>query len=112
MHLVKRSRTKNNIRLVVLLLLSFALHTEIRSQKLRDSIQAFNNGKKLFRTYCSSCHGIHHENIGPLLASITKKRSRQWVIQFIKNSQFVITGKDEYAKALYSAYNHVMPSFG
>ncbi|HEY8936784.1 MAG TPA: cytochrome c, partial [Cyclobacteriaceae bacterium] len=47
-----------------------------------------------------------------LLASITKKRSRQWVIQFIKNSQFVITGKDEYAKALYSAYNHVMPSFG
>jgi mono/diheme cytochrome c family protein len=47
-----------------------------------------------------------------MLASITKKRTEEWLIQFIRNSQRVIATGDEYANFLYKEYDqHVMPSF-
>lgn len=77
-----------------------------------DSIEAVRSGKALFQTYCSPCHGVHREIVGPMLASITKKRSEGWLIAFIKNSQEIITSGDAYASFLYRQYNHtVMPSF-
>jgi len=78
----------------------------------RDSILAYTNGRMLFETNCSPCHGVHKEIIGPMLSSITKKRDTTWLRQFIRNSQAVIAAGDSDANYLYEQYHHqVMPSF-
>lgn len=77
----------------------------------KDSI-IYASGKKIFRTYCSSCHSTHQEIYGPMLGSISKKRTEPWLIAFIQNSQEVIRSGDPYAKALFEKFNNqVMPSF-
>lgn len=69
-------------------------------------------GQQLFRTYCSACHDVHSEIYGPQLASITKKRNREWLYAFIQNSQQVIISGDSYARYLFEQYDRaVMPSF-
>lgn len=74
--------------------------------------QRYTSGQKLYSTYCGSCHGIHKEMLGPMLASINNKRPKDWLFRFIKNSQKVILSEDKYAKDLYLQYNQVvMPSF-
>jgi mono/diheme cytochrome c family protein len=78
----------------------------------RDSTEIFESGKAVFNTYCLPCHGVHQEKLGPMLASITKKRSDEWLIAFIRNSQEVILSGDAYAHFLFEQYNQVvMPSF-
>jgi mono/diheme cytochrome c family protein len=77
-----------------------------------DSMQRHNNGRETFRTYCSSCHSVHKEIIGPMLASIPKKRTKEWLTRFIRNSQQVIVSGDQYANFLYQQYKqNVMPAF-
>ncbi|HTJ52116.1 MAG TPA: cytochrome c [Cyclobacteriaceae bacterium] len=100
------------INVIAILCLTFFLNSEVIATALQhDSIQSIKTGNHLFRTSCSTCHSIHHENIGPMLASITKKKSRTWLTRFIRNSQDVIASGDVYANLLYRNYNHVMPSF-
>ena len=82
------------------------------AQPLRDSVALVDEGKQLFETYCSPCHGVHREIVGPMLASITRKRSREWLSRFIRDSQTVIDSGDVYASFLFRSYNQqVMPSF-
>jgi mono/diheme cytochrome c family protein len=77
-----------------------------------DSTNIYNKGRSLFHTNCSQCHSVHREIIGPMLASIPKKKSEAWLQKFIKNSQQVIVSGDPYAIFLYEQYNQqVMPSF-
>ncbi|HEX8041226.1 MAG TPA: cytochrome c [Chryseosolibacter sp.] len=77
-----------------------------------DSTRRLERGRSLFQTNCGACHGVHKEMTGPMLASITKKRSTEWLLPFIKDSQAVIVSGDEYALALFEAFNHqVMPAF-
>lgn len=72
----------------------------------------YEKGKVCFRTNCSSCHAVHQEIYGPMLASISKKKERSWICSFIKNSQTVIHSGDPYAISLFEKFNnHVMPSF-
>jgi mono/diheme cytochrome c family protein len=69
-------------------------------------------GKQLFLHNCYLCHEIEKEIIGPALVNIPQKRSLNWLISFIRNSQGMITGNDSTAAFLYEQYNHnVMPSF-
>jgi mono/diheme cytochrome c family protein len=92
------------------LLIILALWTPALSQTTTD--KAFTDGRILFQTNCSSCHNIHNEVLGPQLASITKKRTEDWLLRFIRNSQSVIAGGDSYAIFLFERYHHqVMPSF-
>ncbi|WP_157447006.1 c-type cytochrome [Cytophaga aurantiaca] len=77
----------------------------------KDSL-IYTSGKNQFRTYCSSCHSTHQEIYGPMLGSISKKRTEPWLISFIQNSQQVIKSGDPYAKALFEKFNNqVMPTF-
>jgi len=78
----------------------------------RDSTEIFESGKNIFNTHCASCHGVHQGKLGPMLASITRKRSEAWLLSFIRNSQEVILSGDAYAGFLFQQYNRVvMPSF-
>ena len=93
---------------IALSLLLFAAH----ALSAQDSIRSVEKGRSLFQTNCGACHSVHKEMTGPMLASVTKKRSREWLRAFIKDSQRVIVSGDPYALYLFRSFNHqLMPSF-
>ncbi|GEM_PF-989961 len=90
--------------------------TEDVSDKSTLDLQFAKNkmteGGKLFNANCAKCHFICQQGIGPALAGVTKRRDRQWLVSFIKNSQKVIGSGDEYAQHLFHNFNNaVMPDF-
>jgi mono/diheme cytochrome c family protein len=70
-------------------------------------------GQTLFQSSCSSCHSPTNEVVlGPGLQGINQRRSEEWLLKWIKNSQRVIQSGDAYAVALYSKFKPtVMPNF-
>jgi len=69
-------------------------------------------GQTLFRQNCSPCHRVKEKLIGPALEGIYDRRDLSWIVSFVKNSQKVISGGDDYAVNLYDEYNKVeMPAF-
>jgi mono/diheme cytochrome c family protein len=100
------------MRPILLLILFLGLNTKVFAASDNDSMKYFLRGRETFRTYCGACHNVHKEIVGPMLGSITKKRTQEWLTHFIRNSQEVIASGDEYATFIYQQYNHtVMPSF-
>lgn len=96
--------------LLLFLLLFSGCFPDVYAQKPPKAV--FQSGNTLFRNNCAPCHGVHQEIIGPMLASVTKKRSEEWLTLFIRNSQEVILSGDAYANFLFFQYNQVvMPSF-
>jgi len=74
--------------------------------------ETLKSGEKLFLANCSNCHFICKQSIGPALAGINKRRDRDWLINFIRNSQEVIGSGDAYAQHLFHNFNSaVMPNF-
>jgi mono/diheme cytochrome c family protein len=102
-----------SIRTIKISLLLYALTIAYNGFGNGEPENRIQSGESLFNTYCSPCHGIHQEMIGPMLASVTKRRSEEWLMAFIKDSQQIIaSGEDEYAGFLFVQYNQaVMPSF-
>jgi len=70
------------------------------------------NGATLFtQNQCNTCHAINRKLVGPALKDVHKRRSTEWIIGFIKNSQRMIQAGDPQAVALYEEYNRTeMPS--
>ncbi len=54
-------------------------------------------GKVLFNQQCSGCHNFRQDGIGPQLSGLTAKVSFNWILDFIKNPQQLISSKDERA---------------
>lgn len=77
----------------------------------KDSI--YELGKRLWEGDCTSCHAATNEVVvGPGLKNILKRRTINWLIPFVKNSQQVIKSGDKYAVELFEKYNSaVMTSF-
>ena len=95
----------SSIICMFLIFISFGLYAQKKSE-------TYEIGKTYFRTHCSSCHGVHEERYGPMLASISKKRNTGWLVSFIHNSQTVIKSGDLYANELFEKFNRqTMPSF-
>ncbi|MBK6263710.1 c-type cytochrome [Marivirga sp. S37H4] len=87
--------------------LAFSQASEIPTEE-----EAITNGKTLFESNCTVCHAVHEKVVGPALINVYERRELPWLISFIKNSQKVIQGGDEYAVNLYNEYGKaVMPSF-
>jgi mono/diheme cytochrome c family protein len=70
------------------------------------------DGAQLFMP-CKACHNIGTGKlIGPDLSGVTKRRDKEWLYRFIKNSQDVVKSGDEYAVKLFEAHNKIpMPPF-
>ncbi|MDC8004808.1 cytochrome c [Aureisphaera galaxeae] len=68
-----------------------------------DSI--FNFGKALFKANCASCHYIGMDKIAtaPALGDITKRRERDWLYAYTRNSQEMFRNGDSIAKTLREA---------
>ncbi len=69
-------------------------------------------GNPLYKTSCSACHTIGGGNLmGPDLKGVSKIRSNDWLIKFIKDSQSLIKSGDAEAKAVFEKFNNMpMPS--
>ncbi|MCS7297175.1 MAG: cytochrome c [Bacteroidia bacterium] len=73
---------------------------------------ASDQGKTLFNQRCAACHKLEQKLIGPPLARISERRSEEWFIKFVSNSQALIQSGDPQAVAVYKEYNQqVMPPF-
>jgi len=83
-----------------------------QAEELPTSEEAIANGEKLFKNNCAVCHQVQNKMVGPALKNVYERRELPWLLNFIKNSQKVIQGGDEYAVNLYNEYGKaVMPSF-
>ena len=65
-------------------------------------------GEKLYKNNCTQCHAINEVVIGPALKDVHERRPKEWLIEWIRNSQKVIASGDEYAVALYEEYNRTV----
>lgn len=86
----------------------------VTSEDFSDEIGLATNrvGKELFFNNCSTCHALNEVIVGPALANISERRSRDWLHNFITNSSKMIETNDPEATALFKKYNQtVMPSF-
>ena len=63
-----------------------------------------DNGKKLFKTKCSSCHRTNRKFIGPNPTGILERRSPEWVMNMIMNPEEMVQ-KDPIAKQLLIKFN-------
>ncbi|WP_247233926.1 PQQ-dependent sugar dehydrogenase [Telluribacter sp. SYSU D00476] len=75
-----------------------------------DAAQAAR-GETLFTTYCSSCHNLQDDGMGPRLGGVTTIRSDQELTAFIRNPEKVIQSGDNRAVALHQRYKTIMPPF-
>jgi protein SCO1/2 len=71
-------------------------------------------GETLFLKACSGCHSIGEgDRVGPDLAGVTQRRSREWLVSFITDPQRMRARKDATALALVARFPTVrMPSIG
>jgi mono/diheme cytochrome c family protein len=95
--------------LPALLLLTFLFTDGIFAEK---TFSQASNGEELF-TPCKACHTIGKGKlIGPDLYGVTKRRDKEWIHRFVKNSQDVVKSGDEYAVTLFEQHNKIpMPPF-
>ncbi len=84
------------------LLLLFALFgANLRAAE--SGAEAFQNG------VCNACHTIGGGRlVGPDLAGINQRRSRDWLVSFIRSPQSVIQNGDPNAVALLDEYNGIL----
>ena len=70
------------------------------------------NGKKLFKTNCASCHKLDKKLIGPALGGIMERRSEEWLILWIRDNAKLRASGDADANAIFDEYNgSVMQAF-
>jgi glucose/arabinose dehydrogenase/mono/diheme cytochrome c family protein len=85
--------------------------TSIDNSSIPSDSSTIAAGKLSFIQYCSGCHNFRQDDIGPQLGGLTTKVSADWIHQFIKNPQQIISSGDERAGQLFGKYKVVMPSF-
>ena len=65
----------------------------------------YDKGKQLFNVNCAACHKLDKKLIGPALANITDKRSKEWLHAWIKDNNALRASGDADANALFKEYN-------
>lgn len=71
-----------------------------------------DNGKKLFKQNCASCHKLDKKLVGPALGGVTERRSEEWLISWIRDNAALRASGDADANAIFNEYGgSVMTSF-
>ena len=65
----------------------------------------YNKGKSLFNANCAACHRLDKKLIGPPLANIVDKKSKEWLHAWIKDNNALRASGDADAKAIFKEYN-------
>ena len=61
-------------------------------------------GKDIYNINCAACHKFDKKYIGPALKGITKRRSTEWIMNLVLNTEEMLA-KDPVSKALIAKYN-------
>jgi mono/diheme cytochrome c family protein len=70
---------------------------------------AQEDGEKLFKSYCASCHSPGTNTlVGPGLSGVYDKYEREWLYKWITNSQALISSGDADAVAVYEQFGKVL----
>ncbi|OGU70174.1 MAG: hypothetical protein A2V93_03850 [Ignavibacteria bacterium RBG_16_34_14] len=70
---------------------------------------AQSEGERLFIQICRACHTVGEGRlVGPDLLNVTKRRSEEWLLSFIKSSQTVIKNGDNDAVDLFKEFNQII----
>lgn len=76
---------------------------------ISENSWAQDPGEQVFNTTCFACHTIGGGRlIGPDLAGVHERRSRQWLEDFIKSSQSMIKAGDPEALALFEEFSSML----
>ena len=62
-------------------------------------------GAALFKQKCTSCHALDRQVVGPALKGISGRRSEEWLIKWVKNSQALIASGDAEAVKVFNEFN-------
>lgn len=69
------------------------------------------DGAKLFKSNCASCHKINDVLVGPALRGISERApSQDWIIKWVQNPQQLIDAGDEYALQVEQYHPSAMPA--
>ncbi len=69
-------------------------------------------GEAIFKSNCAACHKLDKKGVGPALRGVADKYEKEWLYQWVKNSQGLIKSGDSKAVALFAENNNsVMTSF-
>ncbi len=97
------------------LALGIFISTSLNAQEIPTDESVIAAGESSFKANCATCHKIWEVRIGPALNGVTERRSVEWLIPWIKNSQAMIAAGDPIALELWEEYNQTVmtayPSF-
>lgn len=97
------------------LALGIFISSSLNAQEIPTDESVIAAGASTFKTNCKTCHEIWSVRIGPALNGVTERRSVEWLIPWIKNSQAMIAAGDPIALELWEEYNQTVmtayPSF-
>lgn len=62
-------------------------------------------GKSIFKSKCAACHKLGKKSIGPALAGVTERRTREWLQKWISNNIEFRASGDADAIAIFEEYN-------
>lgn len=86
--------------------MAFALLAGFTAALSAESKPNAEEGKKLFEANnCGSCHQLDKKAVGPALRGVTKRRSEEWLVKWIRNNEALRKSGDADAIALFKEYN-------
>lgn len=78
------------------------------TQQTQTAAVSTADGKKIFMERCAACHSTSSQKLtGPGLAGINQKRSKEWLLKWIRNSQELVTAGDADAVAIFEEFNKI-----
>lgn len=87
--------------------LAVALSMSLSWAALAPSAQA-ETGEELFKRTCAACHTVGGGRlVGPDLAGVTERRSKDWIASFVVSSKAMIDSGDEAAVAIFEEYSRI-----
>ena len=73
------------------------------------ALLAQGEAEQLFKTKCGICHTVGKGKlVGPDLAGAHERHPHEWLLNFIRSSQKMVTGGDSAAVALFEQNNKVV----
>src|SRR4051794_10756494 len=69
-------------------------------------------GEKIFKQYCTACHKLNADLVGPALKDVQKRHSEEWLLKWVHNNAALRASGDKEALAIWTKYNkNEMPTF-
>ena len=81
----------------------FAFSLSSYSQEVDAARQA--EGRKLFKSLCTTCHKLDKKSTGPALGGVVERRENDWLKAWIKNNAELRASGDRDAIAIFEEYN-------